>query len=212
MLNVYDIDDCVYTIKKGTQLRDIPMLAGIGEVAQKGGCYSGFNIGNDGSVMLTNLMPCVYRDEINDFEYRTLKFYSYPLTGGISALLVRGAFSMDIVLDGSIYPDDRIEQMTCPGNSIVLMFQSDTMNGKITAIRSVVFPEELMLKLQQMIQNNMKMGYLSRDTQLMFYKQIASMPPKHLEDNATLIGTAIDEMIPKSIDVAPYGLIVLNKK
>ena len=203
MYNECTLDDFIYTIKKGTLVTEIPMLAGLGDIAKKGGCYAALNINADGSIMLNCSIPHVHRDEINDFEYRTLSFYSYPVEGELSALLVRGAFSMDIILDGNIYPDDRIERMICPNNSLVHMYQSDTMSGKITAIRTVYFPDELRLKLQQMIKSNM--NYTTRDIQNSYPKHIFKMTPNQLEEASTYMGKAIDVTIPKSIEVAPFG-------
>lgn len=197
----YEAEDDIEIIK-GTLTKDIPCIKGISDITGVGGCYIGLNLGISGDITINQHIPCVNDSEIYDFENESVKFYKYRISEKMYALLVRGALSFNMIPDAFIYPDGRWGCVAGETQAFVKMFQSDTMTGKITAMRILWVPFEVRYELWKIFNLHLENGYTTYDCAKEFIK-LSRISPDELEKNATLIGVVQDDLVPKKILMGP---------
>lgn len=161
--------------------------------------YCGINFQELGYMHIFQAMPKIRKDEVNDFLYRTVKFYEYRLPNDVIAVLLRGAASADLVIDPSIYPDDRLSHLNDEECSISAMIQYDILKDKVTALRMIQTPEAVRKRLMEICNHNYELGLDRKSAFYTMKKYVYPFTPQELERSATYIGCEEKSVITKSI-------------
>lgn len=95
--------------------------------------YSGINVLEDGTLRIDFLARHLSRHEINNFHTEPLKVYGLHIGNDCYAILLRGMVNMDVIIDPSLYPDNRIEKVKEKNECIC--FLVDTASNVIMGIK-----------------------------------------------------------------------------
>ena len=148
--------------------------------------YTGVNVLEDGRLRIDFLARYLSRTEIDNFHTKPLKVYGLHIGNGCYAVLLRGMVNMDVIIDPSLYPDNRIEKVKEKNECIC--FLADTGSNVIMGIKFL----RLENKAISFVANNLKhmadMGVNAMDCYQACKSRIIPYTPKELERRATYYG------------------------
>ncbi len=152
----------------------------------KGFTYAGINILCDGSLEIDCFMPCVSKQETEDFMNKPIRFYKKDLPNGTISISIRGAISGDYIIDPTIYPDNRIERIT--ERKWCSMFLVDTADNKILGIRICILNDETYETIYDVLQTMLNRGCKSFDAVTGFQDYVLPFSSNKFIKNASYFG------------------------
>lgn len=161
--------------------------------------YGGININGDGSLSLTSVVPRLRKQEIEDFNHRSLFFYRYMTPENIPILSVRGATSIDVIIDPNIYPDDRVYKIVNHESNIMDMLLLDSHRDKICAIRSVGIEKQVQEQIEADAKMLLENGVSSFDITSTYNNRLLTKTPQEIEKEAEYIGKSFSSILTKNL-------------
>lgn len=148
--------------------------------------YSGINVLEDGTLRIDFLARHLGRHEIINFHTEPLKVYGLHIGNDCYAILLRGMVNIDVIIDPSLYPDNRIEKVKEKNECIC--FLVDTASNVIMGIKFLRLENKAVSFVADNLKRMKDMGVNVMDWYLEFNNRIIPYTPKELMMRATYYG------------------------
>lgn len=148
--------------------------------------YAGVNVLEDGTLRIDFLARHLSRHEVDNFHTKPLKVYGLHIGNNCYAVLLRGMVDMDVVIDTSMYSDNRIEKVKEKNECIC--FLVDTASNVIMGIKFLRLDNKAISFVADNLKQMADMGVNAMDSYLAYTNLIVPYTPRELERRATYYG------------------------
>lgn len=148
--------------------------------------YAGVNVLEDGTLRIDFLARHLSRHEVDNFHTKPLKVYGLHIGNDCYAVLLRGMVDMDVVIDTSMYSDNRIEKVKEKNECIC--FLVDTASNVIMGIKFLRLDNKAISFVADNLKHMAGMGVNAMDCYQAYKSRIIPYTPKELERRATYYG------------------------
>ena len=148
--------------------------------------YTGMNILEDGTLRIDFLVRHLNRREIDNFHNEPLKVYGLHIGDDCYAILLRGMVNIDVIIDPTIYPDNRIQKIKEKNECIC--FLVDTASNSIMGIKFLRFNDKAISFIADNVNRMEIMGKDTIDCQLAYAERVIPFSPKELLKRAVYYG------------------------
>ena len=148
--------------------------------------YTGINISRDGTIYIDCFWTNVTSYEKEDFINKPIRFYKKNLPNRTVAISIRGALSMDCIIDPTIYNDNRIELIDQKKGGIA--FLVDTNDNRIHGIRAFILEDQVCETLKEATKKMLRDGVTKEDIFFGFRYYIMPNSPSKFLKQAVCVG------------------------
>lgn len=148
--------------------------------------YTGVNVLEDGTLRIDFLARHLSRPEVNNFHTKPLKVYGLHIGNDCYAVLLRGMVNIDVIIDPSMYSDNRIEKVKEKNECIC--FLVDTASNVIMGIKFLRLDNKAISFVADNLKQMADMGVNAMDSYLAYTNLIVPYTPRELERRATYYG------------------------
>lgn len=148
--------------------------------------YAGVNVLEDGTLRIDFLARHLSRHEVDNFHTKPLKVYGLHIGNDCYAVLLRGMVDMDVIIDTSMYSDNRIEKVKEKNECIC--FLVDTASNVIMGIKFLRLDNKAISFVADNLKQMADMGVNAMDCYLAYTNLVAPYTPRELERRATYYG------------------------
>lgn len=165
-----------------------PKKCGVFDEFYKSGAseYSGINVLEDGTLRIDFLVRHLSRREVDNFRTQPLKVYGLHIGNDCFAILLRGMVDMDVIIDPSLYPDNRIDKVKEKNECIC--FLVDTASNVIMGIKFLRLDNKAVSFVADNLKRMKDKGVSAMDCYLAYNNRIIPYTPKELVRHATYYG------------------------
>ncbi len=92
----------------------------------------------NGDLILLNLLRGVTKEELDNFENRSIVFHIAKIDGMLPVILLSGAMEVELNFNPALYKDDRFQKFLMKKDLVVPCVMIDTKSKKIVALREMI--------------------------------------------------------------------------
>lgn len=177
-----------YTVSIGANARECGAFDGIYNMYRGAKVFShtGIDLQDDGTLCFSIFIPLPHENEIEYFNNKPVKMFQRELENGTYSTSVRGFFTMDVVFDPSVYPDDRVDRIL--DGKLCMAYMVDTITDTIVGIRCFKLSDRAYKEFHKSCVKMMERGCTTYDALEGLQRYVLPVPVERLEKISVYIG------------------------